>query len=351
MNNPNETNNVTESKYKYYNFAFFGDDLQDIFNDIFFLMEYEYHKLSNIVNEKCKFIINAEDYSLKGSEYDSDEALKTVLNQKDNKLYFIKTGQNYIDFSALMKCRYPSIIRIKGFGLNNFEYINNLTIFTDYYDKTLNDYIKAEGKKSSGRETILTTRDYIIILGITIAMMHIHKFGFQYTILSPLLIFLDENYYPIISTIESQKTMQRIRPPLAYTAQEYHRGIWMLKSNVFSFSFILFEILTRKYPIDCFETLNFRRLIRLISSSSHHRIELVKNDIFIELLQKCWDQNPRKRLTFIEILEFITRMEFCSCFQPFDYESIKKYLDIYGDEFSEMKIKMHNIAFKLNDLK
>lgn len=74
-----------------------------------------------------------------------------------------------------------------------------------------------------------------------------------------------------------------------------------------------------------------------ISNGYRPRCNLIENENVKLLLKFCWDAVPEMRPKFEIILKFITNDEFYSYFEPFDHESVKKYLDIYGDEFNEIK--------------
>lgn len=109
-------------------------------------------------------------------------------------------------------------------------------------------------------------------------------------------------------------------------------------SNVFSYSFILYHLLIKKHPFDERKISAFKAIYE-ICSGYRPNTTCIGNEIIIEFLEKCWDENEENRLTFDGILEIITNEDFYSFFEPFDHESVKKYLEIYGNEFDELKNK------------
>lgn len=80
-------------------------------------------------------------------------------------------------------------------------------------------------------------------------------------------------------------------------------------------------------------------MVRNIHNDCRPDISLIQNEDIAGFLERCWHDNPDERLTIDEIIDFITGPVFCSYFNSLDHESIKRYLDIYGDEFNNLKEK------------
>ena len=242
------------------------------------------------------------------------------------------------EFATLARCRYPSIIKIKGY--NPFEI--HPTILTDYYED-LYDYAR---KKEMSNLT--KTTDYIMILGIAIAMRYLHKNGIVHNLFYPGSICFDENFYPIISNIEISDNLIRKHEPTNDFVIRYYYALCFtdpkvfdvpktFESNVFSYSIIVSYILLDTIPYinkysNRFETST--ELKNAISRGLRPNFGQINNEVIVDFLESCiGNQRP----TFNQILDIITKEEFYSYFEPLDHDAVKKYLDIYGDEFNELK--------------
>ena len=129
---------------------------------------------------------------------------------------------------------------------------------------------------------------------------------------------------------------------LYYTAPELNaQGISYKHSNIYSLSYMIYQILTGR---NLFRK-NFSEhiLYKKIANGLRPDTSCIQNDDIIDFLRRCWNSNIAERLTIDEVIEFITSPTFCSYFNSdfdsLDHESIKNYLDIYGDEFNNFKDK------------
>ena len=174
-----------------------------------------------------------------------------------------------------MICKYPSILNIKGFSPVDIYGDKNPSILTDFYHITLHNYIKKERK---GTSNSTKTNDYIIILGITIGLRHLQKNGIVHGFLLPSNILLDENFYPIIQNVELTKNLVYNvnafghRDLYVYESPEQFEGYETQASNVFSYSFILYYLMTLNIP---FDKVYVQILVKLIMKLSPDFLENV----------------------------------------------------------------------------
>lgn len=56
-------------------------------------------------------------------------------------------------------------------------------------------------------------------------------------------------------------------------------------------------------------------------------------------LKNCWQWHPKDRPTFDQIIEKITDERFFENFKDVNFELVKKYLDIFGNEYAYLKNK------------
>ena len=333
---------IYKSPVLYHNFEFMPDDFEGIFGLIFYLMQNKYSSLVKLLKDQTQFFFDINDYSVK---YRNERFFVSFIVQKKSALkefmitlYDVKDNVN--ELSRMMMCRYPPILSIKGFssvGPNNEK---NDSILTDYYEMTLSDYIN---QKKKGNYT--KTNDYIIILGITIGLRYLHKIGIIHEVLYPGSILLDENLYPIIQKVEISKKLfitylnqnnHIIHPSCYYVSPEQINGTRCQASNVFTYSHILYNLITLQ---DCYRKCPIYKVYNDIINGYRPDLQFINNKSITEFLEKCWCPDPKERLTFDQILDIITQEEFYAYFEPLDRQKVVEYLNKYGNEFDEIKNK------------
>lgn len=217
----------------------------------------------------------------------------------------------------------------------------------DYYPLTLPKYI--HNHKINDQ-----TKDYIIILGIAIAMKHLHDNGIVHESFCPRSILLDENFYPIVCDLGfSKDSTYPLNVPqeyelvkiASYMPPEYfEESRFDPSSNVYSYSLILFNIMLKEEPFSSLfqkRSPSFIQIAQKIVNCIRPDISQIDHhfDLIHELIQNCWHQNPEERLTADQVLECITSKDFYSSFYKLDHKLVLEYLEIYGNEFNELKNK------------
>lgn len=89
---------------------------------------------------------------------------------------------------------------------------------------------------------------------------------------------------------------------------------------------IIYEIVAQKKP---FKNLNGDEFIEKICNSERPKFNETIPDAYKELIESCWNEDPKERPTFKEIVEKLKDFDFL--------ENLKEYLDpdIDPDEFTE----------------
>lgn len=113
------------------------------------------------------------------------------------------------------------------------------------------------------------------------------------------------------------------------------------KVDVFSYSFIAYQIITSKDIIPKGEKpLHFSYNI---PNGKRPDISMITNQHQIDFLQKCWSNDPKNRPTFSEIINVLKDEEFFSSFDV-NINEVNKYLALFPDQ---SPIKKKN---SINDL-
>lgn len=344
--------------FKYHNYELFPNDLTNSTSIIYNLIAYNYSKLFDIYSNSQNLLVplfNLDDYiGLPNNEYSSIFGSCSVIRHRITNQVFTfaistrKIGEDYLnEFDVLSKTQYPSLLKARGFNIIEDETKNAAFLFDYFQNGSLDKYIKKKVKGEIPSE--LNTNDYILILGISLGLKYLHDHDIVHVSLLPRSILIDDNFYPIISNYQHSITslsyylfmgfdysMDRIYygPPEVIVGNKYTKY-----SNIYSLSFMIYQILTRKM---LFATLRRRSIIALqndIHNGIRPDISLIQNNDVAAFLQRCWNNNPKERLTIDEVIDFITSQQFCSYFNLLDHELIKRYLDIYGEEFNNLKDK------------
>lgn len=263
----------------------------------------------NLVPIKMKLIdifINLDDYEkIEQPDFDEkNEKSMVLMHKRDKKRFYAKIykEQSPINgksqFSIISKCMlidslsHPVISSIKGFSFNSISnpFLLEPTILTEY-DKELANF---QSKVNDDKFT--RNKKYIFLLGISHAMKYLHQNNFYFDILKSKNIFIDENFYPRISIIE---------PIFSSYSQELEINEENLESfnsrDVFSFGKIANIIL------------NFKDNVK-------------ENDLVMKsLIEKCTDDDPKKRPTFKRIFDEI--WEYLMSFNEDEKEETLKYIE------------------------
>lgn len=290
-------------------------------------------------------------------------------------------------------CSYPNIVNFHGFNLSSFvesEGSINPTLFFEFIENgTLNHCMNKNNYSKKNNPFLSNTKKQICMIGIAIGASIIHQNGIVHLDLKPDNILLDKNLYPKISDFGSARFLQQqyqdsfnndneddeineyfpssdVSAPL-YTSPEIINLIQFdEKADVYSYSYILYKIVSGIEPkiespniLELFnnilsgkrpdltiiqkiqQNINKKLLTNLDDldnslNSDSDEIESVDNG-FPKLISECWDQDPRNRPTFLDIINRLLSDK--SLLLPdVDLEEVDNYLKQFDS--IESKIQM-----------
>lgn len=167
------------------------------------------------------------------------------------------------EINNISKLNHRTIVEFIGFNEKNFENEFKPTIVTEYLK---NDSLQTLiDNQLSGRtpDNWTETKKLINIYGIASAMKYLHENGIIHRDLKPSNILLDESLYPRIcdfgfSTSKEQQKEEEMVGTYLYLAPEIIKkedNPYSEKSDVYAFSFILYEMLTLQKPFNNLKTL------------------------------------------------------------------------------------------------
>lgn len=159
------------------------------------------------------------------------------------------------------------------------------------------------------------TKKTLIALGLANALKYLHKNNIIHRDVKSLNILLDENYYPVlcdfglskmINITESGMLMTKnIGTPNWMAPEICGSGNYSSKVDVFSFGFILYELLTGKIP---FEGAEEHKITQRIRDGERPPFEV--EDPITHLIEKCWATNPKKRPDMKQVYKRLKKGEY-----------------------------------------
>ena len=210
---------------------------------------------------------------------------------------------------------------------------------------------------------------YLIALG----MMYLHSKNYIHRDLKPHGIYLDDYLLPKIGDFTTiTRTDNKIKDifvgtPL-YMAPEVFKDETPTKAvDVYAFANIVYEIVTHKEPYDSGKKMDILRIYRNKMTGMRPKIDESVPEQYRKLIKSCWEEDPRKRPTFKEIVSmlktdksFITKKinerEFLKVVEEFDNMN-HEYHDLYFDkvhidykEGKELHVDLVETNLKFYDL-
>ncbi|KAK8870912.1 hypothetical protein M9Y10_008825 [Tritrichomonas musculus] len=245
--------------------------------------------------------------------------------------------------NIISKLNHPSILRLIGYSSVNFEKeLKPVIVKENVKFDSLDDAIKREMKQK--KYGFFGTKKLIFIYGIAAGMSYLHSHDIIHRDLKTENIYFDKYYLPKIDGFHIVKELKlepshHIKGTPAYLAPEvYLRNEYSKASDVYSFAFIIYEIMmgSYSYPFDVY--LKPVQLKKMIAEEGYRpSFDIPIPECYKQLIEKCWSQDPSERPTFDEIVfqlknnkEFITED-----INEEEYHEYIKYIDEFPITFDD----------------
>jgi serine/threonine protein kinase len=178
------------------------------------------------------------------------------------------------------------------------------------------------------------TRKSIVAFGMVAAMAYLHRHAIVHRDLKPANVLLDSEFRPSISAFGMSKFIPpnglvelsrvRVGTVLYYSPQFTVHDEYLFPVNVYSWSFIDYELLVGKMPF--FERGDFSesQLEDWVKDGVRPRkTKEISKDQW-ELLEKCWKVEPTERMTFENLIDKRESLKLPDC----DDREFEDYVDI-----------------------
>ena len=310
-------------------FPFHMIDLQSVEkefkeNQLFLLGRVGFHNLNKYEKQdKIRNCAVSSVYKVKdrmSGKFYSAKIANVIQNYSEEEMKDISR-----EVEQLKEMKHPSIQRIVGFSIFDFDGQLKPVVIGEYStDRTLSDIIQTE-RKGQIYPGWNDTKRLINIYGIASGMLYLHSHGVLHPQISTKNIYVDKSLYPKLSEIGNFIQVENSRSVANLSARE--RGINPISiapevfksknpsemSDVYSYSFIVYEIMTNKIPFHTVPNLSdlYKEVVVKKSRPSLNNKQLP--NIYKQFIEACWSEDPENRPSFDVIVnnleknqEFIT---------------------------------------------
>ena len=311
--------------------------------------QFRKYELSPIYNEfkesKSMFLtegfIKIDEFFNKSEIYRNDfSCFYDVVEKSTGQIYSAEVSNfDFLNFSKkdkenlskevgiLSKLKHPAIQQIIGYSFFDFEHQPNPVIIKEHLkNKRLFDLLENE---RNGKKEMLwnDTKKLINIYGIASGMLYLHSNNIIHHELNTKNIFVDEKLNPKISefgffikpsnSIRAKSQSTSINDNIPYfiapeILQSNNNDLITKSSDVYSFAFVMFEILSNEIPFKKIKDIG-QFIDEVVKKGLRPSLEKIPKN-YRKLISACWSNDPNERPNFEYIVsnlrknkEFITK--------------------------------------------
>lgn len=287
-------------------------------------------------------------YKVKSRTTDEIYAVKvSKLKVKEETNFSNETLSIFREISLMSSFNYPTILKFIGYSPTDFDGRFHPTIVMEFCrNETLRDVID---KESNGMAPALwdETKKLINAYGIASGMKYLHQQKVIHRDLKTQNILMDDMLCPkiadfglskMIAVSEQSPSMNMqsasgFKGTQMYAAPEILNGEpYSMEGDVYSFAFIVYEIVTGERPFEGFNPCKFYQMV-----ANGGRPELPDDvpENYKNLIERCWSQSPSDRPTFDEIVNELKsdRSFITDCVDEAVFYDFIDFLDSYQSSF------------------
>lgn len=285
-------------------------------------------------------------------------AAKVSLTEyTDDKKAFTTTLKQEI--SIISQLNHPCILKLIGYSPTNFKQESYPVIVTEYAPNGSLENILQLERQSLSPTLWNDTKKLINIYGIASAMSFLHDHDIIHKDLKPSNILEDDYLFPKITDFGlskiNQKNDDKSTPgtkgaPFYIAPENWENKDYSKASDVYSFSMIVYEILTLEEPFKNYSITDY--FSKVIQKGDRPEFKSPIAPCYKELIERCWSQNKEERPSFKEILSTLkTKQEFIT--NGIDKGEFFDYIDLidnHGNSFDPSKKFQKVVAANIEEL-
>lgn len=183
------------------------------------------------------------------------------------------------------------------------KYISGGTLYSAIH----NDDCEEQKKKP---KKLNPTELNIIAYGIANGMKYLHKKKIIHRDLKTQNILLDKNKKPVICDFGSSRRMEMKKTMTItsvgtsnYMAPEFFEGEYDEKVDVYAYAMMIWEMLTKEIPFDGYGDAQVLYMVKFKNQRPTIPTETPQG--LKNLIEKCWSNDPKERLSFQEIEQLL----------------------------------------------
>lgn len=273
------------------------------------------------------------------------------------KLYAAKSSNNpcisadqqkdfFTEVVTLSKANNQAVIPFKGFNLQGIPQDNNYSASNVLPNPTIIMKYMHNGsldKVLSKMPELSFSKRYIILLGIAEGMKHLHSLNIVHRDLKPANILIDYDFHPYISDFGQSLIsdisvkdiiMKSVKGTPIYMAPEVVSAKkYTYKADVYSFALIAYQLITNQIP---YQGLSPIEICLAIDKGERPDTSYFSSKLYQDLIISCWEQEPKGRPNFEQIIAEITKEEFRRAMDA-DDEEVSKYLALFGEKLNDIE--------------
>lgn len=301
------------------------------FTDPAFLGRGSFHNVYSIKDKRTSKMFSAivRIYD----EKDLDEQLKKSINE---------------EVQIIQQLNHPTIIKFFGYSLTDFKGENKFTLISEYATNgSLREILKKEQK---GIKQLDDTSKQIILIGTARALQYLHQHRIAHLNVKPDKVLLDDDFKPHLSGFELAEFIDdhEINPkgtPMYMSPEIILCDQYGLESDVYSFSILMYEVVTGSSPYHLDEISHTFKFQKSIVDGLRPKFECPVKPKVKELIEKCWEMNPKDRPNFETIFDLLSqRRNSCNVFE----ENQKREYYI-SDNVDDKKVRLYVDEIMKND--
>lgn len=222
------------------------------------------------------------------------------------------------EVSIISQLCHPSFLKFIGYSPVDFKGKNHPVIVTEL---ALNGSLSNLLNSLRNKLTIPRwneTAKLITIYGIAAGMKYLHSNNILHRDLNPENVFLDGHLFPKIGdfglstrnhtsdTMTYQSTTGMKGNPIYSAPEILQFNNYSKSGDVYSFAYIVFEIVTEEIPFDGIVNKN-DIFNEIVLKGNRPEIPQKVAPCYRSLIQKCWAQEPTERPSFEAIVEILRK--------------------------------------------